>query len=101
MFRESGAMAQRGEIQCAERQFALQSDRLVEREKFQDGRYIAEKAHLRFLSSYFHQGNLTASPEIRKGGFLFRSDCRVAKLVGRVIPNVLPRGTRTSPILAK
>ena len=26
-FRESGAMAQRGEIQCAERQFALQSGR--------------------------------------------------------------------------
>ena len=33
--RESGAMAQRGEIQCAERQFALQSGRQEKRRKFQ------------------------------------------------------------------
>jgi hypothetical protein len=68
--RESGAVAQRGEIQCADNQFALQSGRLWKREKFQDGRYLAEKAHQRFLSSYFHQGNLTASREIRQRGFL-------------------------------
>ena len=53
----------------------LQSSRLVKREKFRDGRYLAEKAHPRFLSSYFHQGNLTASPEIRKRGFLLSSIC--------------------------
>ena len=75
----------------------LQSSRLWKREKFQDGRYLAEKAHLRFLSSYFHQGNLTASREIRKGGFLFCSDCRAAKLVGRVIPNASPTRNKDKP----
>ena len=35
MFREGGAVAQRGEIQCAERQFALQSGRLTKCRKFQ------------------------------------------------------------------
>ena len=43
MSRESGAMAQRGEIQCAEGQFALQSGRLLKREKFQIGDTVQRK----------------------------------------------------------
>ena len=30
-----------------------------------------EKVHTHFLSSYFHRAYLTASNEMRKGGFLF------------------------------
>ena len=44
-------------------------------------RYLAEKVHMHFLSSYSLQGNLTASREIRKGGFLFVFDCRAAAMM--------------------
>ena len=40
-------MAQRGEIQCAESQFALQSGRRRKCEKFQVGRHLAEEAQPR------------------------------------------------------
>ena len=48
--RESGAMAQRGEIQCAERQFALQSGRPEKCRKFQVRRHLAEGNATAFAS---------------------------------------------------
>lgn len=41
-------------------------------------RYLAEKVHAHFLSSYSLQGTLRASREIRKRGFSFVSDCLAA-----------------------
>ena len=63
-------MAQRGEIQCAESQFALQSSRLVEREKFRKAILSRESACALPLF-VFLTGLLTASPEIRTRGFFF------------------------------
>jgi hypothetical protein len=43
LFRESGAMAQRGEIQCADNQFALQSGRREKPEKLRIGGTLQRK----------------------------------------------------------
>ena len=43
LFRECGAMVQRGEIQCADNQFALQSSRLLKPENFQIGDTMQRK----------------------------------------------------------
>ena len=57
---------------------AKQSSREIVR-KFQDGRYLAGETRKRFASLCISiKALLTASLEIRKGGFLFRSDCQVA-----------------------
>lgn len=72
-------MAQRREIRCAESQFALQSSRLVEREKFRKAILSRESAYALPLF-VFLTGLLTASPEIRTRVFLF--ECQVAGIEG-------------------
>ena len=76
-------MAQRGEIQCAERQFALQSSRHQKLRKFQTGRYLAEETHPRLPLFVFPVGHPKASDEIRREDFFFRSDCRAALEIHR------------------
>ena len=55
---ESGAMAQRGEIQCAESQFALQSSRLTKLRNFHNRRHYAEETHKRLPLFVFRLGLL-------------------------------------------
>ena len=52
---ESGAMAQRGEIQCAESQFALQSGRRMKLRNFQVDDTLQRKRNGACLSSCFHR----------------------------------------------
>jgi len=85
-------MAQRGEIQCAERQFALQSGRHQKLRKSQTGRYIAEEAHKRLPLFVFPVGLPKASDETRRGAFLYPRFVSVRRVA---------HGTRTSLILAK
>lgn len=63
-FRESGAMVQRGEIQCAESEFALQSGRHTKPEKFHCRRHLAEITRNRvYLSLCFCKG--FSGPRVR------------------------------------
>ena len=69
---ESGAMAQRGEIQCAESQFALQSGRRTKCRKFQWRRHLAEGTHNAFASLCVSPKAIpTASFETRREAFLY------------------------------
>jgi hypothetical protein len=85
-------MAQRGEIQCAESQFALQSSRLVEREKFRKAILSRESACALPLF-VFLTGLLTASPEIRTRGFFCSSAewraLKVCHFLGAFVTNLL------------
>ena len=66
----SGAMAQRGEIQCTESQFALQSGRRTKCRKFQWRRHIAEGTHNAFASLCVSPKAIpTASFETRREAF--------------------------------
>ena len=51
-------MAQRGEIQCAERQFALQSGRRMKLRNFHRERYVAEETQVRLPLFVFSLGFL-------------------------------------------
>ena len=64
--RESGAMAQRGEIQCAERQFALQSGRPEKCRKFQVRRHLAEGNAIAFASLWYAGHDTGSGVEISK-----------------------------------
>jgi len=75
MFRESGAMAQRGEIQCAESQFALQSSRRWKCESFKLDDTWQRTRNSACLSLCFQQGNLTASIETRREVFYILDSC--------------------------
>ena len=88
---ECGAMAQRGEIQCAESQFALQSSRLVEREKFRKAILSRESAYALPLFVFLTR-LLTASPEIRTRGFFCSSAewraLKVRQFLGAFVMNL-------------
>jgi hypothetical protein len=84
-------MAQRGEIQCAESQFALQSSRLVEREKFRKAILSRESAYALPLFVFLTR-LLTASPEIRTRGFFCSSAewraLKVRQFLGAFVMNL-------------
>ncbi len=64
-------MAQRREIRCAERQFALQSGRLTKLRKFQNRRHCAEGTHKRLPLFVFRFGLPKASLETQREAFIF------------------------------
>ena len=71
--RECGAMAQRGEIQCAESQFALQSGRREKPEKFRIGGTLQGKSAMRLPLFVFLFRQSQGLSRNTKRGFLMSS----------------------------